>query len=51
MLLIYILINTIYFLYIIIKKETKDYITNQSIKEAMDLSNSGILVLKNRNSK
>ena len=49
LLLIYILFNTIYFLYIIIKKETKDYITNQSIKEAVDLSNSGILVLKNKN--
>ena len=49
LLLIYIGINIIYFLYIIIKKETKDYITNQSIKEAIDLSNSGILVLKNKN--
>ena len=49
LLLIYILINITYYLYIIIKKETKEYITNQSIKEAIDLSNSGILVLKNKN--
>ena len=49
LILLYIFVNTIYFLYIIIKKETKDYITNQSIKEAIDLSNSGILVLKNKN--
>ena len=49
LLLIYIWINIMYFLYVIIKKETKDYITNQSIKEAIDLSNSGILVLKNKN--
>ena len=49
LLLIYILLNIIYFSYIIAQKEIKDYITNQSIKEAIDLSNSGILVLKNKN--
>ena len=49
LLLIYVLLNIIYFLYVIIKKETKEYITNQSIKEAIDFSNSGILVLKNKN--
>ena len=48
-LLIYILINIAYYLYIIIKNSAKSYITNQSIKEAIDLSNSGILVLKNKN--
>lgn len=49
LLLIYVLLNIIYFLYVIIKKETKEYITNQSIKEAIDFSNSGIIVLKNKN--
>lgn len=49
LLLIYVLLNIIYFSYVIIKKETKEYITNQSIKEAIDFSNSGILVLKNKN--
>ena len=49
LLLICVLFNIIFFTYVLIKKGAKDYITNQSIKEAIDLSNSGILVLKNKN--
>ena len=49
LLVCYVMINITYFIYFIIEKEAKENITNKSIKEAIDLSDSGILVLKNKN--
>lgn len=48
-LLAYSIISVLYFLILFITNRKKETITNQSIKEAIDLSNSGILVLKNKN--
>ena len=48
-LLAYSIISVVYFLILFITNRKKETITNQSIKEAIDLSNSGILVLKNKN--
>lgn len=45
----YLIISVIYFLILFITNRKKETITNQSIKEAIDLSNYGILVLKNKN--
>lgn len=47
---IYLTISIIYFFILYLTKDDKkNSITNKSIKEAIDLSSSGILVLKNKN--
>ncbi len=47
--LIYLVVNLLYLLVFLRTNNKNEALTNQSIKEAIDKSNSGILVLKNKN--
>lgn len=49
MILIYLVVNLLYLLVFLRTSNKNETLTNQSIKEAIDKSNSGILVLKNKN--